>query len=94
MPLPPEVVEKYRFSGAIAREAREYGAGLIKENASLLEVANTVEAFILSKSARPAFPVNIAINEVAAHFTPRHDEAQLRFKAGDVVKLDVGVQVD
>jgi methionyl aminopeptidase len=94
MPLPQEVVEKYKAAGAIAREAREYGAGLIKENASLLEVANTVEAFILSKGARPAFPVNIAVNEVAAHFTPRHDEPQLRFNTGDVVKLDVGVHVD
>jgi len=94
MPIPLEVVNKYRLAGAIAREARIYGAGLISENASLLEVANTVEAFILSKGARPAFPVNIAVNEVAAHFTPRHDEPDLRFRTGDVVKLDVGVQVD
>jgi len=94
MPLPQEVVEKYKLAGAIARGAREYGAGLIKDGASLLEVANTVEAFILSKGARPAFPVNIAVNEVAAHFSPRHDEPQLIFKTGDVVKLDVGVQVD
>jgi methionyl aminopeptidase len=94
MPLPQEVVEKYTLAGKIAREAREYGVGLVKEGASLLEVANTIEALIISRGARPAFPVNIAINEVAAHFTPRHDEPQLIFNRGDVVKLDVGVQVD
>jgi len=94
MPLPHDVLEKYMLAGAIARQAREYGAALVKDNASMLEVANTVEAFILSKGARPAFPVNIAVNEVAAHFSPRHDEPELRFKTGDVVKLDVGVQVD
>jgi len=94
MPLPEEVLEKYRRAGRIAREARDYGAGLVREGASLLEAVNTIEALIMSRGARPAFPVNIAINEVAAHFTPRHDEVDLRFKKGDVVKLDVGVHVD
>ena len=94
MPLPDDVVEKYRLAGRIAREAREYGAGLIRDGASLLEVVNTTEALIISRGARPAFPVNIAINEVAAHFTPRHDEENLTFARGDVVKLDVGVHVD
>jgi len=94
MPLPQEVVEKYSLAGRIAGEAREYGLGLVKEGASLLEVATTIEALIISRGARPAFPVNIAVNEVAAHFTPRHDEPGLVFKRGDVVKLDVGVSVD
>ncbi len=94
MPLSEEVLEKYKLAGRIAREARDYGTGLIREGASLLEAANTIEALIISRGARPAFPVNIAINEVAAHFTPRHDEVALRFRKGDVVKLDVGVQVD
>jgi len=94
MPLAPEIAEKYKLAGRIAREARDYGVGLIKEGASMLEIVNTVEALIISKGARPAFPVNIAVNEVAAHFTPRHDEVELRFRKGDVVKLDVGVHVD
>ena len=94
MPLSEEVLEKYRLAGRVAREARDYGAGLIREGASLLEVVNTIEALITSRGARPAFPVNIAINEVAAHFTPRHDELDLRFGRGDVVKLDVGVHID
>lgn len=94
MPLPEEVFQKYRRAGEIAREARDYGTGLVREGASLLEVVNTIEALIISRGGRPAFPVNIAINEVAAHFTPRHDEVGLTFKRGDVVKLDVGVHVD
>jgi methionyl aminopeptidase len=94
MSLSDEIAEKYLLAGRIARETRDYGLGLIKEGASMLEVVNTVEALIISKGARPAFPVNLAVNEVAAHFTPRHDEVELRFKKGDVVKLDVGVHVD
>ncbi len=94
VPLSEDVLWKYRLAGRIAREAREYGAGLIKDGASMLEVVNTVEALIISKGAKPAFPVNIAVNDVAAHFTPRHDESALVFRKGDVVKLDVGVHVD
>jgi len=84
----------YRKAGRIARQALEHGAVFIKENASLLTVASKVEAYILEKGALPAFPVNIAINDVAAHFTPRHDDTDLIFQRGDLVKLDVGAHVE
>lgn len=78
-----------RNAGRIAGEALAFGSGLIKEGALLLEVAEAVEAFIVDKGGSVAFPVNIAINSQAAHFTPSHDD-DLRFRRGDVVKLDVG----
>jgi len=53
MPLPEEVLEKYRLAGRIAREARDYGAGLVREGASLLEAANTIEALITSRGGGP-----------------------------------------
>jgi len=87
------VYEKYKLAGKIAAEARDYGAGLIKFGVSFLEVADSVESKILESGAGIAFPVNIAINETAAHFSPRHDDT-LAFKKGDVVKLDVGSHVD
>jgi len=82
---------KYRRAGKIAAEARDYGAGLIKPGVSFLEVANLVESMILKRKAGLAFPVNISINEGAAHYSPRHDDI-LVFKKGNVVKLDVGAQ--
>ena len=88
-----DVYEKYQRAGKIAAEIRDYGAGLIKTNASILNVADSVESRIVEKGAGVAFPVNISVNEIAAHYTPRHDD-KLVFKKGDVVKLDVGVHVD
>lgn len=82
-----------RKAGAIAREARELGASMVAEGVTLLDVAEAVEGYILSKGAKPAFPCNISINEVAAHFTPRTGE-KLRFANGDLVKIDVGAHVD
>ncbi len=88
-----ETIAKYRKAGKIANEARDYGASKIKEGVLLLDVAEDVEDFIRKKGGLPAFPINLTINEVAAHFTPSHDE-KARFNRGDVVKIDVGVHVD
>ena len=88
-----EIVEKYRKAGKIAGGAREYGISLVSENTLLLDVAEKIEKYILEKGARIAFPVNIGINDVAAHYTPKHDDKTV-FKNGDVVKIDVGAHVD
>ena len=88
-----QIYKKYRKAGCIAAEARDYGASLIKSDVSFLEIANKVEARILDLGAGLAFPVNISINEVAAHYSPRHDDTRV-FKKGDVVKLDVGAHID
>ena len=87
------VYEKYKLAGEVAADARNYGVGLIKPGVSLLEVAESVESRILDHGAGLAFPVNISINEVAAHYTPKYNDVRV-FKKGDVVKLDVGAHVD
>jgi methionyl aminopeptidase len=48
---------------------------------------------IAEKGAKPAFPANISLNEVAAHFTPEKDSTAA-IGEKDIVKLDVGVHVD
>ena len=89
-----DVYEKYILAGKIAAEAREYGIGLIKPGVSYLEIVNKVESKIIKSGAGLAFPANLSINEIAAHFSPRHDDEALTFKKGDVVKLDIGAHFD
>lgn len=88
-----QIYEKYRLAGRIAADARDYGVTLIKSGVSLLEVADKVESRILNSDADLAFPVNISINEIAAHYSPHHNDSHV-FKKGDVVKLDVGAHID
>src|SRR3989449_8889051 len=45
------------------------------------------------RSAKPAFPTCISIDHIAAHYSPTHDDT-LRFRHGNVVKLDLGAQLD
>ncbi|MDD1756390.1 MAG: type II methionyl aminopeptidase [Methanomassiliicoccales archaeon] len=86
-------IDCLRKAGAISKDARELGASLVKEGGRLVDVAEEVESLIIRRGARPAFPVNIGINDVAAHYTPSTGDKAV-FSAGDVVKVDVGAHVD
>jgi len=86
-------LKKYIQAGEIAREAREYGVSHVKAGGSSLELANAIESIIRERGAQCAFPVNIGVNEIAAHYTPSRSD-DIRFKMGDVVKVDVGAHVD
>ena len=88
-----EIYQNYKLAGKIAAGVRDYGVGLIKPGASYLEVVNNIESKILDKGAGLAFPVNISVDEIAAHFSPKHNDT-LVFKKGDVVKLDIGTHVN
>jgi methionyl aminopeptidase len=88
-----EAVDSTRKAGAIAREARMLGMGMVDKGVRLLDVAVEVESFIVRKGGKPAFPTNISINEIAAHYSPRSDDT-LAFSTGDLVKVDVGAHVD
>ncbi|QQG39191.1 MAG: type II methionyl aminopeptidase [Candidatus Woesearchaeota archaeon] len=88
-----ETEEKWIGAGKIGSNALLQGAKLIKAGVSLLEVAEKIESIIIKAGAKPAFPCNISINDLAAHFTPNLNDKQV-FNENDVVKLDVGAQID
>ncbi len=91
--LDEQELEMYMKAGEIACRALRYGASLVKEGAKLIDIAENVENHIRSLGGEPAFPVNISINQLAAHYTPTpNDDAVVPAEA--VVKLDVGVHVD
>jgi methionyl aminopeptidase len=76
-------------AGAIAKEVRAFGKELIKKDASYNDVVTQVNQKIRKLGARPAFPPQIALNDVAAHFIPQPDE-DIIFD-NEVIKLDIGV---
>jgi methionyl aminopeptidase len=88
-----DVLEKFRLSGKILRETREEMKQFVKENMPIIELCEKVEVTIRKKGGKPAFPCNVSINEVTAHYTsPPNDEARVPEKS--VVKVDLGVHVD
>ncbi|AHL21975.1 type II methionyl aminopeptidase [Thermococcus nautili] len=80
-------------AGEIARKVKEEVVDLIKPGTKLYDIAEFVERRIVELGGKPAFPCNLSLNEVAAHYTPyRGDDTAL--KEGDYLKLDLGVHVD
>jgi len=87
-----QVLEKYIESGKIAKEVVEWSKNLIRPDAKILDVVETIEGRIKEKNAQIAFPVNISINSIAAHSTPAWNDVSVIGES--VVKIDIGVAVD
>ena len=88
-----EIFEKYEKARSISDSVVLFTKPLVKENALALAVAEKIEDKIKELGGAPAFPVNISINENAAHYTPDINDS-LIFKENDLVKIDIGVHVD
>jgi methionyl aminopeptidase len=87
------IMEKYREAGRIAAKVLREGAQAIRAGASYLDVVESVEARVAQEGAGLAFPLNLSLNEDAAHDTASGGDERL-FVKGDVAKLDLGVHID
>lgn len=83
--------EKILQAGEIASQVRNFIKPQIKKGVPLLEIAEKLESKIIELGGRMAFPTNLSINEVAAHYTPSHDDETL---ASGILKVDFGVCID
>ncbi len=91
--LSEEEIEKYRKAGKILKQVRDYSKSLIKENASIIETIRELETKITELGGENACPINISINDIAAHDCADINDTRV-FKKGDLVKIDFGVHVD
>jgi methionyl aminopeptidase len=87
------VLEKYGKAKSISDSVVKTAKPLVVEGAKAIDVAEKIESRIKKLGGGIAFPVNLSVNEDAAHYTPDIGDA-LALKAGDLVKIDVGVHVD
>ena len=83
--------DSYVKAGEIAKEVKKFARGLIKPGVKLIDVAEAVDTKIFELGGEPAFPVNLSLNEVAAHFTPAPGDDKV---AEGILKVDLGVAVD
>jgi methionine aminopeptidase, type II len=93
MGMKDEIFDLYCEAGKIASEVRAAGAREIRVGASFLEVVEFIEDLVKSRDAGLAFPLNVSLNEDAAHDTASFCDDRV-FCRGDLVKLDLGVHLD
>jgi len=85
--------EKSKFikAGKIASEVVKFSKSFIKKDMPLLEIAEKIENKIIELGGKPAFPVNLSINEIAAHDTPAFNDTRV---ASGLLKVDIGAHIE
>lgn len=82
----PELVKEV---GRASYEALMKAKAMVKPGVRLLDVADAAEGFLKEKGFGCAFPLNLSINEQAAHYTPSVEDETV-FPDNALVKVDFG----
>ncbi len=83
----------WRKAGIVAKEALDIARGMIEPGTKVLDIVEATEKHIFENSSGASFPCNVALNNIAAHYTsPLNDETVIQ--EGDLVTVDVGAHVD
>lgn len=88
-----EIFDKYKEAGLIAAKILREGAREIHIGTPYLDIIESIESRVIDEGAALAFPLNLSLNEDAAHDTASNRDTRILAR-GDVAKLDLGVQVD
>ncbi len=86
-----ENLKDYKKAGEIAQKITAFARDLIKPGMPLVEIAKKIQDEIESHGAISAFPVNLSIDDVAAHYHPVIDDESV---AKGLLKVDIGVHVN
>ena len=91
--MPTPELEKFVESGRILAAVRRYVRSMQVRERRVIDVCEEVEGKIRELGGRPAFPCNVGINEIAAHYTSPWDDVTV-VPDGSIVKVDFGVELD
>jgi len=89
-----EIIKKFEEAGTIVKKIKsEILEKIVAVNNKIIDIAETIESEIEKLGGKPAFPVNIGIDNIAAHYTPLKGEETV--VPGDkIIKVDFGVHID
>lgn len=87
------MIDMYQKAGKIVKEVRELAVNEVHQGMNVLTLINLIESEMKKRGGLPAFPCNISINEVTAHYTSPSGDTTI-IKDGDLVKIDLGAHVN
>jgi len=85
-------LKKHKEAGRILVQVLDEARSMVDVGASLLDVAEAVETSIYRLGGKPAFPCNISLDRIAAHYTPSPGDESCFGE--QMIKIDAGVHVD
>jgi len=83
----------YIKAGEIASRVRENARKKDYTGKNLYDICEQIEREIILNGGAPAFPVNVSLNEIAAHYTAEPND-QTVVANSDVLKIDIGVHIN
>ena len=86
------LLDCYQRAGKIAAEVRENARRKGHIGSTLFQVCESIEYEIRKRGAEPAFPVNVSLNDIAAHYTAEPND-NTAVNDTDVLKIDIGVHI-
>ena len=88
-----EVLSKYFEAGRIVVKLKEEAQKIVDIDVPLVDVCERLELLAFELGGKPAFPVNIGVNEVTAHFTSPANDVR-KIPENSIVKIDIGVHIE
>jgi len=82
-------IRDYIKAGKSVIAARKLARELIKPGVKFLEIANQCEEEIHKNGCELSFPINMSLNEIAAHYSPPIDDTSIIPESG-LLKIDIG----
>lgn len=86
-----EELESYIKAGEAIAQVKKEAPRLVKEGGTTLNICQKIEEQTRLDGCKPAFPCNVDINEVAAHYTSPPGDKSL-IPENSIVKIDLGAQ--
>jgi len=83
--------EQWIEAGEKAAILMKKAVQLAKPGTPLLEIAEKLEAEAEKMKVSWAFPINLSINEIAAHYSPQKDDKTV---ASGLLKIDLGISIN
>lgn len=86
-------LDTLRIAGRIASKVRDRIRSRVEAGMRIIQICEDVEHWIREFGGEPAFPCNVDIDHIAAHYTsPPQDPTVV--PEGSLVKVDLGVHID
>jgi methionyl aminopeptidase len=84
-----EIIQHYIKAGKAVAATKKLARLIVKPGSSFLDIANLCEDEILKNECELAFPINMSLNEIAAHYSPPIDDTTKVPEKG-LLKIDLG----
>lgn len=82
-------IQDYIKAGKGVIAAKKLAKKIIKPGVTLLEIANRCEAEVIKNGCELSFPINLSLNEIAAHYSPPIGDRTIVPEKG-LLKIDIG----